>query len=228
MLIAYCLLLIAYCLLLIAYCLLSRHFIFLDLNTDISKHGIIKTITISLGNPMAMRKYLENSPSLAEGVYIDESAVVIGRVTFGKDSSVWPLSVIRGDVQEISIGERTNIQDGSILHVTSPESYGPDGFELTIGNDVTVGHRVVLHGCVIRDRALIGMGAIIMDGVVIETDVIVGAGSVVSPGKTLESGGLYVGSPAKRVRNLKQEELDFLVYSSAHYVKLKNLHQKTS
>ncbi len=177
---------------------------------------------------MAVRKYLESSPSLAEGVYIDESAVVIGRVTIGKDSSVWPLSAIRGDVQAISIGERTNIQDGSILHVTSPESYGPDGFELTIGNDVTVGHRAVLHGCSICDRALIGMGAIIMDGVVIETDVIVGAGSVVSPGKTLESGGLYVGSPAKRVRDLKQEELDFLVYSSAHYVKLKNLHQKAS
>ncbi len=132
---------------------------------------------------MTVRKYLENSPSLAEGVFIDDSAVIIGRVSIGKDSSVWPLTAIRGDVQEISIGERSNIQDGSILHVTSPESYGPDGFELIIGNDVTVGHRVVLHGCVIHDRALIGMGAIIMDGVLIESDVIVGAGSVVSPGK---------------------------------------------
>ncbi|MDC1436795.1 gamma carbonic anhydrase family protein [Gammaproteobacteria bacterium] len=177
---------------------------------------------------MTVRKYLENSPSLAEGVFIDDSAVIIGRVSIGKDSSVWPLTAIRGDVQEISIGERSNIQDGSILHVTSPESYGPDGFELIIGNDVTVGHRVVLHGCVIHDRALIGMGAIIMDGVLIESDVIVGAGSVVSPGKTLESGGLYVGSPARRVRDLKQEELDFLVYSANHYVKLKNLHQDAS
>lgn len=177
---------------------------------------------------MAVRKFLENSPYLAEGVFIDDTAVVIGRVAIGKDSSVWPTSVIRGDVHEISIGERTNIQDGSVLHVTSPESYGPDGFELRIGNDVTIGHRVVLHGCTIHDRALIGMGAIIMDGVLIESDVIVGAGSIVSPGKTLESSGLYVGSPAKRVRDLKQEELDFLVYSATHYVKLKNHHQSTS
>jgi carbonic anhydrase/acetyltransferase-like protein (isoleucine patch superfamily) len=177
---------------------------------------------------MAIRKYLENSPSLAEGVFIDETALVIGRVTIGKDSSVWPTSVIRGDVQEITIGERTNIQDGSILHVTAPGSYPPDGFELKIGNDVTVGHRVVLHGCSIQGRALIGMGAIIMDGAIIEPDVIVGAGSVVSPGKTLESGGLYVGSPARRARDLKQGDLDFLLYSSAHYVKLKNLHQNTS
>ena len=174
---------------------------------------------------MTVRKYLKNSPALSEGVYIDETAVVIGLVSIGKDSSVWPLTVIRGDVKEISIGKRTNIQDGSVLHVTSPDSYPPDGFELNIGNDVTIGHRVVLHGCTIRDRVLIGMGAIIMDGTVIESNVIVGAGSVVSPGKTLESGGLYLGSPVRRVRDLKPEELDFLVYSSAHYVKLKNLHQ---
>ncbi|MDG2090208.1 MAG: gamma carbonic anhydrase family protein [Gammaproteobacteria bacterium] len=174
---------------------------------------------------MAVRKYLDSSPSLGKDVFIDDSAVVIGRVSIGKDSSVWPLTVIRGDVHDIKIGECTNIQDGSVLHCTSPDSFGPNGFALTIGNDVTIGHRVVLHGCTIHDRVLIGMGAIIMDGSVIESDVIVGAGSVVSPGKSLESGGLYVGSPAKRVRDLKQEELDFLVYSAAHYVKLKNLHQ---
>ena len=177
---------------------------------------------------MAVRKYLDSSPSLAEDVFIDDSAVVIGRVNIGKDSSVWPLTAIRGDVHDIKIGECTNIQDGSVLHCTSPDSIGPNGFALTIGNDVTVGHRVVLHGCTIHDRVLVGMGAIIMDGSVIESDVIVGAGSVISPGKTLESGGLYVGSPAKRVRDLKQEELDFLVYSAAHYVKLKNLYQDGS
>lgn len=175
---------------------------------------------------MTVRKYLENSPALAEGVFIDESAVVIGRVSIGENSSVWPLSVIRGDVHDIKIGSCTNIQDGSVLHITSPESYGPDGFGLTIGNDVTVGHRVVLHGCTIHDRVLVGMGAIIMDDAVIESDVIIGAGSIVSPGKILESGGLYVGSPAKRIRDLKPEELAFLTYSAGHYVKLKNLHQK--
>lgn len=174
---------------------------------------------------MAVRNYLNFSPAIEKGAFIDDSAVVIGRVSIGKDSSVWPLTAIRGDVHDIKIGNCTNIQDGSVLHCTSPDSYGPDGFPLTIGDDVTVGHRVVLHGCTIHDRVLIGMGAIIMDGSVIESDVIVGAGSIVSPGKTLESGGLYVGSPAKRVRELKQEELDFLIYSAGHYVKLKNLHQ---
>ena len=175
-----------------------------------------------------MRRYLDSYPALAEGVFIDDSAVVIGRVSIGKDSSVWPLTAIRGDVNDIKIGKCTNIQDGAVLHCTSPDSYGPNGFVLTIGNDVTVGHRVVLHGCTIHDRVLVGMGAIIMDGSVIKSDVIIGAGSVVSPGKILGSGGLYVGSPAKRVRDLKQEELDFLVYSAAHYVKLKNLHQSGS
>tara|TARA_R110000824_G_scaffold336_4_gene2020 strand:- start:78533 stop:79075 length:543 start_codon:yes stop_codon:yes gene_type:complete len=174
---------------------------------------------------MTVRTYLEFTPALAQGVFIDSSAIVIGRVKIGKDSSVWPLTTIRGDVQAIVIGERSNVQDGSVLHVTSPESYGPDGFALTIGNDVTIGHRAVLHGCTIHDRVLIGMGAIIMDGAVIESNVVLGGGSVVSPGKVLESGGLYVGTPARRIRDLRQEELDFLGYSARHYVKLKNLHQ---
>ncbi len=173
---------------------------------------------------MSVRNYLKYLPKLADGVFIDESAVVIGNVEIGIDSSVWPLTTIRGDVHKIRIGECTNIQDGSVLHVTSPESFPPEGFPLIIGNDVTVGHKVILHGCTINDRVLIGMGSIIMDGVIVETNVIVGAGSVVSPGKTLNSGGLYVGSPAKRVRELRKEELDFLSYSAKHYVKLKNLH----
>jgi carbonic anhydrase/acetyltransferase-like protein (isoleucine patch superfamily) len=174
---------------------------------------------------MSIRNYLDYSPKLAGGVYVDSSAVVIGNVKIGKDTSVWPHTTLRGDVHEISIGERTNIQDGSVLHCTAPESFGPDGFPLKVGSDVTIGHRVVLHGCTIKDRALIGMGAIIMDGAVVESDVIVGAGSVVTPGKKLESGNLYVGSPVKLVRPLRQEEIDFLLYSAAHYVKLKNYHQ---
>lgn len=177
---------------------------------------------------MTIRSYLEFSPQLDEGAFIDDSAVVIGKVVLGRDSSVWPLTAIRGDVHDITIGARTNIQDGSVLHCTSPESFGPDGFPLTIGDDVTVGHRAVLHGCTIGNEVLIGMGAIIMDGAVIEDQVIVGGGSIVSPGKTLASGGLYVGSPAKRVRDLKPEELEFLTYSAKHYVKLKNLHLSSS
>ncbi len=171
---------------------------------------------------MAIRPYLDYYPELAEGAFIDDSAVVIGRVSIGHDSSVWPLTTVRGDVQNITIGARSNIQDGSVLHVTSPESSGPEGFPLVIGNDVTVGHRVILHGCTIGDLCLIGMGAIIMDKAVIESKVIIGAGSIVSPGKVLESGGLYVGSPARRIRDLKPEEIAFLSYSADHYVRLKN------
>jgi carbonic anhydrase/acetyltransferase-like protein (isoleucine patch superfamily) len=177
---------------------------------------------------MTVRSYLEFTPKIGDRAFIDSSAVVIGNVELGVDSSVWPTTVIRGDVHSIRIGDRTNIQDGSVLHITSPESFGPHGFPLTIGSDVTVGHRAVLHGCTIQDRVLIGMGAIVMDGAVIESDVILGGGSVVSPGKTLASGGLYVGSPAKRVRDLRQEEIDFLLYSARHYAKLKDLHLNSS
>jgi len=177
---------------------------------------------------MSIRSYLEHTPQLADRVFVDESAVVIGRVSLGVDVSIWPLTVIRGDVHDISIGARTNIQDGSVLHNTSPDSFPPQGFPLRVGEDVTVGHKAILHGCTIGDRSLIGMGAIIMDGAVVESEVIVGAGSIVSPGKVLASGGLYVGAPVKRIRDLRPEELDFLRYSAAHYVKLKNNHLNDS
>lgn len=176
---------------------------------------------------MTIRPYLHYVPAIAENVFVDDTAVVIGRVSLGPDVSVWPLTTIRGDVHDISVGARTNVQDGSVLHTTSPDSFPPKGFPLTIGEDVTIGHRVILHGCTVGDRVLIGMGSIVMDGAVVEADVIVGAGSVVSPGKVLASGGLYVGSPAKRVRDLRPEELEFLRYSANHYVKLKNLHRTT-
>lgn len=177
---------------------------------------------------MTVRSYMEFHPKIGDRVFIDSSAVVIGNVELGVDCSVWPMTVIRGDVHTIRIGDRTNIQDGSVLHITSPESFGPDGFPLNIGDDVTIGHRAVLHGCTIKDRVLIGMGALVMDGAVIESDIILGGGSVVSPGKTLTSGGLYVGSPAQRIRDLRQEEIDFLLYSARHYAKLKDLHLNSS
>lgn len=177
---------------------------------------------------MSIRNYLDHIPKLADRVFVDESAVVIGRVTLGLDVSIWPLTVIRGDVHDISIGARSNIQDGSVLHNTSADSFPPHGFPLVVGEDVTVGHKAILHGCTIGDRVLIGMGSIVMDGAVVESEVIVGAGSIVSPGKVLASGGLYVGAPVKRVRDLRPEELDFLRYSAAHYVKLKNHHLNDS
>ncbi|MEY3659224.1 MAG: hypothetical protein RLZZ169_49 [Pseudomonadota bacterium] len=173
---------------------------------------------------MTLRSYQQYRPTLGAGAFVDASAVVIGRVTLGEDASVWPLVVVRGDVNDIRIGARTNIQDGSVLHNTSPDSSPPHGFPLVVGDDVTVGHKAILHGCTIGNRVLVGMGAIVMDGAVVQDDVIVGGGSIVAPGKVLESGGLYVGAPAKRIRDLKPQELEFLRYSAGHYVKLKNRH----
>ncbi|MNC58686.1 UDP-3-O-[3-hydroxymyristoyl] glucosamine N-acyltransferase [compost metagenome] len=150
--------------------------------------------------------------------------MVIGDVELGDDCSVWPLAVIRGDMHSIRIGARTSIQDGSVLHITHAGPFNPGGYPLEIGEDVTVGHKVTLHGCRIGSRVLVGMGTIIMDGVVVEDEVVIGAGTLVPPGKTLESGYLYVGSPAKQARPLSDKERAFFAYSAANYVKLKDLH----
>lgn len=171
---------------------------------------------------MSLRDYQGTTPRLDTAVYVDETALVIGDVHIGTDSSVWPMSVVRGDVNRIAIGQRSNIQDGSILHVTHRSSQGADGFELVVGDEVTIGHKVVLHGCRIGNQCLIGMGAIVMDGVHIADRVLLGAGSLVPPGKALESGYLYLGNPARRVRALSEEELAYLGYSAQHYVALKN------
>ena len=174
---------------------------------------------------MTIRDFQSKSPEIASSAYIDEAALVIGDVSIGADSSVWPMTVIRGDVHSIKIGERTNIQDASVCHVTHDGEYSPGGFPLTVGDDVTVGHRVLLHACTVGDLCLIGMAATIMDGAVVEDKVIVGAGSLVPTGKTLKSGYLYVGSPVKRVRELNEKEIAFLKYSAEHYSKLKDQHK---
>lgn len=174
---------------------------------------------------MAIRVFQKTKPQLGNKVYVDESAVVIGDVTIGDDSSVWPQAVIRGDMHRIRIGARSSIQDGSILHITHASSYNESGWPLTIGSDVTIGHRAILHGCTIADRVLIGNGAIVMDGAVIDSDVIVGANTLVPPGKHLESGYLYIGSPCKRARMISDKEKTFFLYTAANYVKLKNQYQ---
>ena len=171
---------------------------------------------------MPISAYRGIVPQLGARVYVDPSAVVIGKVTIGEDSSVWPTAVIRGDVHEIQVGARTSIQDGSVLHVTHDGPYAPGGRSLVIGSDVTVGHRVVLHACTIGNACLVGMGTLMLDNVVTDDLVMIGAGSVVTPGKRLESRGLYVGSPARRVRELTEKEIAFLTYSAAHYVKVKD------
>ncbi|WP_350307271.1 gamma carbonic anhydrase family protein [Photorhabdus viridis] len=169
-----------------------------------------------------LRSYLGTQPKIGQKVMLDPSSVIIGDVRLADDVSIWPLVVIRGDVNYVSIGTRTNIQDGSVLHVTHKSVDNPDGFPLIVGNDVTIGHKAILHGCTIGSRVLIGMGSILLDGSIIEDDVIIGAGSLIAPGKILESGYLYVGSPARRVRKLKPEELEILCYSASNYVCWKN------
>jgi carbonic anhydrase/acetyltransferase-like protein (isoleucine patch superfamily) len=170
----------------------------------------------------ALRSYKGISPKTGKSVYIDSTSVIVGDVHIGDHSSIWPLVSARGDVNSIEIGEKTNIQDGSVLHVTHKNENNPQGYPLIIGNEVTVGHKVMLHGCLIKNRVLVGMSSIILDGAIIEDEVIIGAGSLVPPGKRLESGYLYLGSPIKQVRPLTENERAFLVKSADNYVQNKN------
>ncbi len=171
---------------------------------------------------MTIRSYKGITPTYDNSVYIDESSVLVGDISLGKDSSVWPLVAARGDVNYIRIGDRTNIQDGSVLHLTRASKSNPDGYPLIIGDDVTVGHKVMLHGCQLGNRILVGMGAIVMDNAIVEDDVIIGGGSLVPPNKRLESGYLYVGSPVKQARPLTEQERAFLKISADNYVQLKD------
>ncbi|PKF60911.1 gamma carbonic anhydrase family protein [Psychromonas sp. psych-6C06] len=169
-----------------------------------------------------LRSYKGISPKIANDVYIDPFATVIGDVELADDVSIWPMCVLRGDVNNIKVGARTNIQDGSVLHVARKGEASVDGYSLHIGEDVTVGHKAMLHACEIGSRVLIGMGAIVLDNVTIEDDIILAAGALVPPNKVLASGFLYVGSPAKAARPLTEQELAFLKRSATHYVNLKN------
>jgi len=171
-----------------------------------------------------IRSFETFTPQIADTAFIDASAVVTGNVTIGEDSSVWPCCSIRGDIHSITIGARSNIQDGSVLHVTHDSDYAPGGFKLTVGDDVTVGHNVVLHACTIEDACLIGMGSIVLDGSVIKSGAMVGAGSLVPPNKVLDGGYMWLGSPVKKIRELTEKEKAFLSYSAKHYVSLKNRH----
>lgn len=161
-------------------------------------------------------------PEFGDRVWIDPSAVVIGDVVLGDDCSVWPMTTIRGDMHRIRIGKRCSIQDGSVCHITHAGPYNPDGWPLIVGDDVTVGHKALLHGCTIGSRVLVGMGAIIMDGAQVDDEVIIAAGTLVPPGKHLESGYLYRGSPVRQARELTREERDFFTYTASNYVRLKD------
>ncbi len=175
----------------------------------------------SYGN---VRSFNGQRPRTGARVLIDPSAVVIGDVELGDDTSVWPQVVIRGDMHRIRVGARSSVQDGCVLHITHAGPFNPDGWPLQIGSEVTIGHNATLHGCTVGDRVLVGMGATIMDGAVIEDDVVIAAGALVTPGKLLRSGYLYAGSPAREVRELSEKEMAYFSYSANNYVKLKDQH----
>lgn len=169
------------------------------------------------------RPYRDKQPELGERCYIDPAASVIGDVVLGDDVSVWPYTVIRGDVNYVRIGARTNVQDGTVVHVSHDGPHAKlGGFATVIGADVTIGHKAIVHACRIEDAVLIGMGAIVLDGAVVEKHGFVGAGALVAPGKTVGTGELWLGNPAKKVRMLSDAEIEALYYSAQHYVRLKN------
>jgi carbonic anhydrase/acetyltransferase-like protein (isoleucine patch superfamily) len=175
-----------------------------------------------------IRRFESHTPVIAPDAWVDELAVVIGDVSIASQSSVWPMCVLRGDVHHIRIGERSNIQDGSVLHVSHDSHYLPGGRPMVIGNEVTVGHRVMLHGCEIADGSFIGMGSTILDGAVLAPRCMLGAGSLVPQGKRLEGGYLWLGRPVRRVRVLTDNELEIMAYTAAHYVHLMQRHQAGS
>lgn len=170
----------------------------------------------------SIRSHRGISPNLGLRVYVDPAATVIGNVCLGDDVSVWPGAVIRGDMHSISVGARSNIQDNAVLHITHASDFNPAGWPLSIGEDVVVGHRAILHGCTLGNRILVGNGAIVNDGAIVEDEVIIGAGCMVPPGKTLTGGFVYVGNPCKPLREINEKEKSFFSYSPSNYVKLKN------
>jgi len=171
---------------------------------------------------LAIHSFRGKQPQISERVMIAPESYVLGDVSLGNDASVWPGAVIRGDMHAITVGERTSVQDGAVLHITHGSDYNPGGYPLSIGDDVTIGHQACLHGCTIGDEVLIGIGSIVLDGAVVESQVVIGAGSLVPPGKRLESGYMYKGSPAKQARPLTDKEKSFFKYSAGNYVKLKD------
>lgn len=167
---------------------------------------------------MAIYRFGEDHPQLAPGAWVADSATVLGRVTLGRESSVWYGAVVRGDNDRIAIGACTSIQDGAVLHTD-------DGIELLVGDGVTVGHQVMLHGCRVGDGSLIGIQTVVLNGARIGKDCLVGAKSLITEGKEFPDGALIMGSPAKVVRMLSPEQIERLRFSSAHYVELAKRHR---
>ncbi|WP_069649392.1 gamma carbonic anhydrase family protein [Caloranaerobacter ferrireducens] len=166
-----------------------------------------------------LKEYESKKPQIHDSCFIADSAEIIGDVEIGENTSVWYNTVIRGDENSIKIGKYTNIQDGCVIHISKE-------YETVIGDYVTIGHKAIVHACKVGDNVLIGMGAIILDGAEIEDNVLVGAGSIVTPGKKIPSGTLVLGSPAKVIRKLTDEEIKHLKQSAIDYVEYAKKHKK--
>ena len=172
---------------------------------------------------MHIRPYKGILPTLGARSYVDPAATVIGDVVLGDDVSIWPGTIVRGDVNFIRVGARTNIQDGTVVHVSHDGPHAKlGGFATVIGEDVTIGHKAIIHACTIEDAVLVGMGAIVLDGAIVRKHGFVGAGALVPPGKVVGEGELWLGNPARKVRMLSDAEIEALYYSAGHYVRLKD------
>jgi carbonic anhydrase/acetyltransferase-like protein (isoleucine patch superfamily) len=171
-----------------------------------------------------LRSFKGITPILGARTYVDPAATVIGDVVVGDDVSIWPGAILRGDVNHIRIGARSNVQDGAVVHVTHDGPYSPGGFPTIVGEGVTIGHAAVIHACTIEDYCLIGMHATVLDGAVVKKYGFVAAGAVVPPGKVVGERELWVGNPAQRVRSLTDKQVEQLHYSADHYVRLKDVY----
>ena len=165
------------------------------------------------------------APRIDPAAFVAPGAQLIGDIEIGPDASIWYNCVLRGDVNRIRIGARTNIQDGSVLHVDSPRPATPEGHPTLIGEDVLIGHLAMVHGCILEDRAFVGLGSIVMDGCRIESEAMLAAGAMLTPGKTIPSGQLWAGRPAKYVRDLTPADIAGMRAGVAHYVELARRHR---
>jgi gamma-carbonic anhydrase len=173
---------------------------------------------------MTLVTFAGKTPRIDPAAFVAPGAQLIGDIEIGPEASIWYNCVLRGDVNRIRIGARTNIQDGSVLHVDSPKSGDDRGHPTLIGEDVLIGHMAMVHGCILHDRAFVGLGAIVMDGCEIESDAMLAAGAMLTPGKRIPTGQLWAGRPAKYVRDLSPEELVGMQAGVAHYVALARAH----
>ena len=173
---------------------------------------------------MSIISFGGKAPLVADSAFVASGTQIIGDVEIGAQSSIWYNCVLRGDVNRIRIGARSNIQDGTVIHVDSPRG-GGDGLPTIIGDDVLIGHMVMLHGSILKDRAFVGLGSIVMDGCTIESDGMLAAGSMLTPGKTIGAGELWIGRPAKKLRDMSAEEIARNRMGVTHYVQLAAMHK---